>query len=231
LLAGYRKGLEKPGPIILDRRNRWLRKLVIVAEDARTEFWKDTDKDLEASEAETAPASYRKVIAEAMPEPGLQLRFARRMAGAGSLGRPRWIGVIDDWRGGPVVREAKALAMSAWNRTHHPGVTAIRCAEIAGGRYRSPDPWNQVIGGIVARRLSPNNRKIEADDPAFLAISTRVIKAMGRELASVHLGRPGSRPKAIQTDLDRRPPDWLLAASQRMAEATRRDFKAYGGRV
>jgi len=229
LLAGYRKGLKCPGPIVLERNNRWLRKLVVVREGERKDFWKDIDEDLEATKDETVSARYRKAVADAMPAPALQTRFARRIAGAGSLGRPRWMGIAA-WRGAPVIREVKALVMSAWNRAHNPDVTAIRCAEVAGGRHRAPDPWYAVTGAIVARRLSPNNRKIEADDPAFLSISTKVIKAMGRELASVHLGQAGSRPKAIKADLDRRPRGWLVAASQQMADAITRDYEAFGGR-
>ena len=50
--------------------------------------------------AERAPPRYRKALAAAMPEPRLAIgKTARRVAGAGSLGRPRWIGIAD-WRGG-----------------------------------------------------------------------------------------------------------------------------------
>lgn len=224
LLDGYRQGLKSPGPIVLDRAYRWLRKLVVVREKARKEFWSECDE----ARAEKPPAAYRDAIAKAMPTPsaGLKIRTARRTAGGGSLGRPRWTGIAE-WRGAPAVREAKALVQSGWARAHARRSAAVRCADIAGGRHRSPDPWYAVEGRIVVRRLSPNNRKIEADDPAFLALSTRVIEAMGRDLASLHLGTGKDRRAAITADLRRRKRGWLLAAAEKMAAATRRDYRSY----
>ena len=105
ILQGYREGLKTPQPVVLDRDRQWLRELVVVSEKKRAKFWKKIEK----VETERAPPRYRKVLAAAMPEPRLAIRkTARRVAGAGSLGRPRWIGIAD-WRGAPVVREAKAL--------------------------------------------------------------------------------------------------------------------------
>ena len=105
ILAGYRQGLDNPMPVVLERDRAWLRELVVVPEKERAKFW----KKIEAAMLEPAPERYRKVLAEAMPEPSLEITTARRVAGAGSLGRPRWVGRLDNWRGGPVVREAKAL--------------------------------------------------------------------------------------------------------------------------
>ena len=148
-----------------------------------------------------------------MPEPGLELSIGRRTAGLGSLGRPRWVAVAD-WKGGPLVREAKAVVPSAWCRAHDDADARIRCGDIAGGRYRAPDPWHAVADGIVVRRLSPNNRKIEADDPAMQTLSERLLAAMGRELAAVHLG-VADRSQAILRDLDKRDGDDWLADSAR----------------
>jgi hypothetical protein len=78
------------------------------------------------------------------------------------------------------------------------------------------------------RRLSPNNRKIGADDPALARLTAKLLQAMGRELASVHLGARDRR-RAILRDLDRREKGWLAASTRAMADATRRDFAAYGG--
>ena len=66
-------------------------------------FW----SKIEATRRAPAPPRYRRALAAAMPERGLKMWTARRVAGTGSLGRPRWIGVAD-WQGAPVVREAKA---------------------------------------------------------------------------------------------------------------------------
>jgi hypothetical protein len=223
ILTGYRDGLAKPQALVLDRDGAWLRTLVAVSEKERAKFWRKID----AAPEELAPERYRKALVSAMPEPPPVMTTARRVAGAGSLGRPRWAGRAD-WRGGPVMREAKALLISSWYRTHAPRGTRIHCAEIASARYRSPDPWYAVKDGIVVRRISPNNRKIEADDPAFSELTGEVLRAMGQELASVHLGC-GDHAPAILADLERYQPGWLAADAGKMADAISRDHQHYRG--
>ena len=222
ILKGYRQGLDRPLPVILERDRAWLRELVVVPEKDRTKFW----KKIEAAEVEPAPARYRSVLADAMPEPMLPMKTARRVAGAGCLGRPRWVGRVDLWRGGPIVREAKPVLVSSWNRANNPSISNISCAEIAAGRYRAPDPWYAVKDNIVVRRLSPNNRKIEADDSAFSALSAAVLEVMGVELANVHLGS-GEHAQALSDDLAARAQGWLAAQAQRMADATSADYQEF----
>lgn len=214
ILQGYRAGLKTPQAVVLDRDRRWLRELVVVSEKKRAKFWKKIEK----AETERAPARYRKVLTEAIPESRLPIRkTARRVAGAGSLGRPRWIGVAD-WRGAPVVREAKALVTSAWLRTHARGKGKIRCGEVANGRYRAIDPWHHVADSIVVRRLSPNNRKIETDEDPGPLLSPDMLHAMGADLASVHLGTADCA-EAIARDLARRKRGWLKTHALKMAKA------------
>jgi hypothetical protein len=52
------------------------------------------------------------------------------------------------------------------------------------------------------------------------------LRAMGWETANVHLGSPGAMPR-VQDDLRQRPPGWLAAAAQAMAEATMEDWRAW----
>jgi len=221
ILTGYRDGLTKPRPFVLDRDYAWLRALVVVSENERAKFW----KKIETAPPEPAPARYQNALMSAMPEPSTVMTTARRVAGAGSLGRPRWTGRAD-WRGGCVMREAKAVLVSSWYRTHSPHSTNIHCAEIASARYRAPDPWYAVKDGIVVRRISPNNRKIEADDQAFSQLTGEMLRAMGQELANVHLGSADHAPK-IMADLDRYKQDWLAANATKMADATKRDYRDY----
>jgi hypothetical protein len=224
ILRGYRLGLEHPSPTVLDRRFRWLRRLVVVSNTRRRDFW----RKIEAGKSGQPPARYRKALQASVPKTGLKLSFSRRTAGAGSLGRPRWVAMAD-WKGGKVVREVKALVPSAWYLAHKVANVRLRCSDIAGGTYRAPDPWFAVADGIVVRRLSPNNRKIEADDPAMQTVSDRLLASMGRELAAVHLG-VADRRRAIVRDLDKRDGNaWLADCASRMAQATRADFKAYRG--
>lgn len=214
ILQGYREGLKAPQPIVLDRDRRWLRELVVVSEKKRAKFWKKIEK----AEAERAPARYRKILTAAMPERGIAIaKTARRVAGAGSLGRPRWIAVAD-WRGAPVVREAKALVTSAWVLKHGSGKATIRSGEAANSRYRAIDPWLHIADDIVVRRLSPNNRKIEAGEDTEPLLSPDMLRAMGADLAGVHLGT-ANRGKTIEQDLARRKPGWLKTNAMKMARA------------
>ncbi|HYN27500.1 MAG TPA: DUF2252 family protein [Burkholderiales bacterium] len=214
ILQGYREGLKTPQPVVLDRDRQWLRELVVVSEKKRAKFWKRIEK----VETERAPPRYRKVLAAALPEPRLAIRkTARRVAGAGSLGRPRWIGIAD-WRGAPVVREAKALVMSAWVREHGKGKGKMRCGEIANGRYRAIDPWHHITDSIVVRRLSPNNRKIEADEDPGPLLSPDMLHVMGADLVGVHLGTADCA-EAIARDLAHRKRGWLKTHAMKMAKA------------
>jgi len=221
ILRGYCSGIAAPRPIVLDRDHAWLRDQVIVSDKKRGKFWKKVD----ASKWVKAPAAYRGVLAAAMPEPRIAIRTARRSAGVGSLGRPRWIGVAD-WRGAPILREAKAVLPSSWLRARGERSTRIRCGEIANGRYRAADPWYHLSKAIVVRRLSPNNRKIEVDDDPSALQSAEMLELMGFDLAGIHLG-VGSKAAAIKRDLARRNKNWLQVFADRMAASVEADFAAF----
>ena len=221
LLRGYRSGLASPRPLVLDRDCAWLRELVLVSEKKRAKFW----KKIESSKWVKAPPAYRAALAAAMPAPRLGIKTARRTAGTGSLGRPRWIGVAD-WNGAPVVREAKAVVVSAWLREHGGRKTRISCEEIANGRYRAVDPWHRFAKSTVVRRLSPNNRKIEVDDDPAALLSAQMLEVMGFDLAGVHLGIV-NRSAAIKRDMARRKGGWLEDSATRMAAAVEADFAGW----
>ena len=223
ILAGYRQGLEKPKAIVLDRDWAWLRGLVVVSDKARARFW----KKIEQAEYKPAPRRYVEALASAMPEPNLQIRTAPRTAGTGSLGRPRWIGVAD-WHGTPVVREVKVILASAWP----PGERctgaeqAMRNDAAARGKFRANDPWYRLKGNLLVRRLSPNNRKLEAEGGSINLLTPDMLRTMGLELANVHLGT-GNRRGAILRDLSRREDDWLSTNTKRAAAGVTRDYEEW----
>ena len=161
ILKGYRRGLLNPHAIVLDKDYAWLRDLVVVPNKERAEFWAkfDDPKPKKAADEEEPTRHFVKAITAAMPAERLNVSFRRRTAGAGSLGRPRWVGIAD-WNGAPVMREGKMVVPSGWDLVHGARPRAYRCHEIATGRYRAPDPWYELTGRVVVRRLSPNNRKI-----------------------------------------------------------------------
>jgi len=235
ILSGYRAGIAEPAPFVLDRENRWLRMKVVVPEKERRQFWKKLDakngkrkRDSKVKKG-NPPRRYLKVLRSSFPDSEIKLNFWPRVAGTGSLGRPRWI-AYGTWKGAPIVREAKALVQSAWARTHN-GSRRLQSADIASGKYRSPDPWYAVRKGLVVRRRSPNDRKIalsskESDVPkaGFHSmadiVNAQMLSAMGRDLGAVHLGT-GNPRKAIRADLEARGQNWLLEAVKSAAQHTR----------
>ena len=221
ILEGYRAGLAQPRPIVLDEEHRWLRDLLVVPELARIHFWAKLDL---MKPAKRPPAKrYREALQGAMPEPDIEVTFRPRKAGTGSLGRPRWIGIAD-WRGGRVVREAKALVPSGWVRAAGGNSRALHCKAIAFGAFRAPDPWYDVVSTIGVRRLSPNSRKIEVADMPLLR--ARMLQAMGHELASIHLGT-GDRHRAIAEDLARRKRRWLRDTTDAAAVFVEKEYRAW----
>ncbi len=221
IIEGYRRGLEAPNPIVLDRDWAWLRELVVVSEEARAKFWKKIEK----ADYAPAPKRYAEALASAMPEAKLPMRTAHRTAGTGSLGRPRWIGIAD-WRGAPVVREVKVILASAWppGRPCTGAEQAMRNDAVARGKFRANDPWYRLKANLLVRRLSPNNRKLEAEGGSIDLLTPDMLGAMGQELANVHLGT-GNRRAAIQRDLERREPDWLRSNAKLAAAAVTRDYQ------
>jgi hypothetical protein len=221
ILEGYAKGLESPRPFVLDEEHAWLRELLIVSEQERAHFW---DKIAGLRNApKPPPGRYRKIIQSAMPDGADIMKYTRRTAGTGSLGRPRWVGVAD-WRGGTVLREAKALVPSGWVRVPERGSRKIRCLEIAMGRYRAPDPWYDVRKGVVVRRLSPNSRKIEVKSQPAELLDPRMLRAMGHELANLHIGT-GNRVRAIEKDFRKRKAHWLHDAMVAATKFVAQEFR------
>lgn len=221
ILDGYGRGLENPRPFVLDEEHAWLRELLIVAERERAHFW-DKIAALRGS-PKPPPGRYRKIIQSAMPDGAEIVKYTRRTAGTGSLGRPRWVGIAQ-WRGGTVLREAKALVTSGWTRVPGRGSRKIRSLEIAMGRYRAPDPWYDVRKGVVVRRLSPNSRKIEVEAQPAALLDPRMLRAMGHELANLHIGT-GNRVRAIQKDFAKRKAHWLHNAAKAATEFVTKEFK------
>jgi hypothetical protein len=228
ILDGYERGLIGPRAVVLDRDHEWLRDIVEVKDKARRKFWAELE-ELETGGKPPHPR-YVALLDASMPEQQLKADIRRRQAGAGSLGRPRWVAKAK-WRGATVVREAKVLVPSAWNLPKDRGGFSIRWNEIATGRYRAPDPWFRLTDNVVVRRLSPNNRKIEAKKPKDrkVLLSEDMLKEMGRELSSIHLGSVDRRGE-IEGDLKKRKRSghWLKRAAEAAIGQVRQDFNTWG---
>ena len=112
VLKGYREGLDDPQPALLFEGETWLRSYALPGEGEPEDFWAEVEEYPKAK----PPPRIAQALIESLPK-GVDkdsIRLCSRRKGGGSLGRPRYV-AVGYWRGGHVLREAKALVPSAWN--------------------------------------------------------------------------------------------------------------------
>jgi hypothetical protein len=221
--SGYAAGLKariegQAKPILIDR-HAWLSALLPAHSPAR--FWKHL-RDL-ASAEHPVPREALDAIHTVLPSGPADWRITPRVAGMGSLGRPRYC-ALGDWHGGPIAREAKATALSAWTFADSKDVGgAETITKILAGAIRAPDPVFRVVNGWVVRRLAPDCDKI---DEIVGEREVRVLRLMGLETANMHVcDAPVLHDLA--KDLDARPEGWLKAAVKDMLKSVRADWEAW----
>src|SRR5438045_4167781 len=66
VLAGYRAGLARPRPFVLDRQHHWLREKVVVPEPDRKKFWTKYDPAKNKTR-HRIPRAYRKALQTTLP--------------------------------------------------------------------------------------------------------------------------------------------------------------------
>jgi len=224
VLKGYRAGLGNPQPALLFEGETWLWPYAFPDEDEAEDFWKEVDEYPKAS----PPQKIQQALIKSLPK-GVDkgsIRLCSRQKGSGSLGRPRYV-VVGYWRGGRVLREAKALVPSAWIWANgSSGSRRSRLLDAAHGRYRAPDPLLLVRHKFIFRRIAGDAEKIELGKKAGADLHLRLLNAMGFDLASIHAASARSI-EAIVKDLDKRPRRWLNDAAAAAANEVRRDFREW----
>jgi uncharacterized protein (DUF2252 family) len=226
LLDGYGAAMragEGKG-FVLEESHPALRAMAMGEERDPEHFW----QKLGALKTTAAPRNVRKLLVRTMPEIEERPRFAHRVAGLGSLGRPRYVATAMSG-GGLVAREAKAVLPSAYAFALGRKQKETFCGVLAGRAIRSPDPYYRQHKDWMLRRLGPHCSAILLSDYPRKRDELHLVQAMGRETANVHLGTPEALP-AIRRDLRRRKTRWLFDAASRMAEATLSDWKAWRAR-
>jgi hypothetical protein len=225
ILKGYADGLAAGGrPFTLAEHHPALREMAVHRLHDPQKFW---DKLHALEDALDAPKSATKAIDRLMPERRLKWRVVHRIAGLGSLGRERYVALVD-WHGASVAREAKALAPSACVWAKEGGGTApILYQKIVDGAVRSVDPFVHLEKGWIVRRLAPDCSRIELSALPEERDEIRLLHAMGFETANVHLG--SAKANALATDLTKRPAGWLYRAAREMEKAVRADFAEWAG--
>jgi hypothetical protein len=224
ILEGYGSSIERGGrPFVLAEEHRVLRR------DAQSElrdpvrFW--------SAMAGLPPA--RKPVAAAVSLLRRQFRededprYVTRRAGLGSLGHPRIVAIAEH-SGGWIAREVKGLVASgaAW-AAGSAGSVAIHYPTIVRRAVRCADPFLEIRGRWVLRRLAPDCSRIDFTVARVAVEQTELLHAMGAETANVHIGSGASRIAAVRKDLERRSTDWLKVASRAMERATIADQVAW----
>ena len=226
IVSGYRKGLESGGrPLVLAEDHPWLRSMVTgVLRDPRR-YWKKLGSL--PSWKGPVPKGACKAIERLLPERGVEYRIVHRIAGLGSLGRERYVGIAL-YRGGRIAREAKALAPSAcvWAGSAEHGSRDIYYQEILDRAVRAVDPFVRLKGRWIARRLAPDCSRVELSLMPEERDEAKLLHAMGFETANVHLGTPRAT-RAIVRDLSTRPRHWLHHAAAGMVKATTEDWREW----
>ena len=158
VLRGYREGLEDPQPTLLFEGQTWMRPYAEPAKGKPEKFWNDVDD----YEEYAPPPRIARALIESLPNgtDKKSIRLCRLLhKGGGSLGRPRYV-AVGYWRGGQVLREAKALVPSAWNWANGPGKSRkSNFLALANSRYRAPDPFLDVRHQFIFRRIAADSRK------------------------------------------------------------------------
>ena len=151
------------------------------------------------------------------------------LPGAGRIGRGR------------IAREAKAVVASAnlWAKGKattgegNPWLertfrSAVRCA----------DPFYEVRGGWLVRRLGPDCSRIDMDELVHHEDMAELLLCMGQETANVHLGTPKGRkvvrrsPALValtqkKSGAGRLPTRWLEKAAQLMLKLSLKDWHQF----
>jgi hypothetical protein len=223
LLDGYRESLVESGrPFVLEEEHKWLRLLALNELRDPVHFW--AKMDALPKIAGKLPRKLRESLDRLMPEPGLDYHTVRRVAGVGSLGHVRVV-ALAECHGGRIAREAKALAPSAidW-ASGKKGKIAYQT--ILDRAVRDPDPFVELRGSWIVRRLSPHCSRIELAVLPRNRDEIRLLFTMGWETANVHLGTRGAR-RTISRHLDRLKPVALLSAAKDMAKAVTKDWRSW----
>jgi hypothetical protein len=172
------------------------------------------------------PISATDALEHLLPVRDLPYKIVHRVAGLGSLGHARFV-AIADWHGGRIAREAKALVASAcyW-ANEHKGSPEILYQTIISRAVRCPDPFVQLRGRWIVRRLSPHCSRIEISQIKAPGTEIQLLRAMGWEVANIHLGTR-SAAKPILRHMRSQKGKWLHSASAKMLEVVRDDWKMW----
>jgi hypothetical protein len=219
ILAGYREGLITPRPILLDEREIWMRDYVVITDEDRQAFWDEVKNYPDAE----PPRSVKAQLIASLPKRGQVVRFCTRVKGTGGLGRPRYVAVAE-WRGGQIVREAKAFVPSAWNWARGLSPDRSIFLKVATGRFRSPDPLLDTDERFICRRIAADSTKVELGSHAGSKLKHKLLHAMGFDLGAIHAAQP-RHARRIGEDLGEQRASWLISATETASATIKKEHR------
>jgi uncharacterized protein (DUF2252 family) len=221
ILESYRNGLRAGGcPFVLAEDQTPLREMARNRLRDPEKFWRHLRKQ---PTIRAMPRSARKALLAALPESGEPIRFARRVAGIGSLGHERFIAIALH-QGGRIAREVKSRAPSAcvWAGSRGKKDYYRRLIERA---VRCGDPFLKLTDDWVVRRLSPDCCRLQLADLPERCDVEALLLAMGWETANIHLA--SRNPAAILKCLRKVRPVSLNQCATDMVNALHKDWKRW----
>jgi uncharacterized protein (DUF2252 family) len=228
--TGYREAMAKGGgPYVLAEKHNWLRKVAVNTLRDPIRFWQKIEAcpDFRGQ----LPKPIRELLHGCMPLKQPTLEMKTRIAGLGSLGHPRVLG-LSQWHGAHIVREAKQLTRSAWlwarEESGKQGASSVSLQQenLINRAVRIPDPHMHFLDGWVVRRLAPDCCHIELRSLPEERDEERLLYAMGWDTANLHLGS-ADKIASVKKDLGERKGRWLRDAAKTMSEATKEDWELW----
>jgi hypothetical protein len=224
ILNGYREALaDGGGPFVLAEDHRVLRRWATARLKDPGVFWEKLAAERELTDV---PQEVHEMLRRCLPDPEIGYRVVHRIAGLGCLGRQRFV-ALTQWHGGSIAREAKALVPSAWLWQQANCCDDLYYEKVLTTAVRMIDPWVHMAGQWIVRRLSPDCRRIELESLPEDRNELKLLAAMGRETANIHLGNGESMRKLIDVDLDKRPGKWLRRAAEAMVGSVSADWTCW----
>ena len=222
VLQGYSAMLESGGrPFVLEESHGELREMATGAERNPVKFW----GKIVNLPSGLPPKRIQKLLDAWLPDGAAESLYYSRIAGVGSLGRPRYV-ALAECNGGLTAREAKAWLPSAWGWANGRPKNHALAVRLLKRAVRQRDPYYAISNGWVVRRLGPHCGRIELAQFPRHRDEKAILKAMGAETANLHLATAGVRGDILR-DLGQRKAGWLRDATQAMAAATEQDWKEF----
>jgi len=225
VLSGYTLQIENGGqPFVLSEQHAWLRPMAISILRDPVKYWNKMDA-LPVLEIDP-PIGAAVALEHMLPERGMAYTLHKRVAGMGSLGHTRLV-ALAQYRGGRIAREAKALVPSsmAWVSGAEASVEILYQA-IVERAVRCRDPLVQMDGQWIVRRLAPDCSRIELTALPEERDEAHLLKAMGQELANIHLGTRDAG-KRIHDDLKAKKHGWYQPVVDALLDRVQQDFEKW----